>query len=85
MKVLRFTAEWCQPCKTLSVVLEDLSKEGIFVEKNLEVYDIEADEEITQKYRIRSVPTLILVEDDGKEIDRMVGLKSIEEIREFLE
>lgn len=85
MKVLRFTAEWCQPCKTLSVVLEDLSKEGIFVEKNLEVYDIEADEEITQKYRIRSVPTLILVEDDGKEVDRMVGLKSIEEIREFLE
>ena len=85
MKVLRFTAEWCQPCKTLSVVLEDLSKEGIFVEKNLEVYDIEADEEITQKYRIRSVPTPILVEDDGKEVDRMVGLKSIEEIREFLE
>ena len=56
-RILRFTASWCQPCKTLAANLER-------AELNLpiEVIDIDVNEYIANQYGIRSVPTLVMLD-----------------------
>lgn len=63
----RFTAAWCAPCKELQKTLESMN-----LDIPIDVIDIEKDFEETVKYKVRSVPTLILFEDDV-ELKRMSG------------
>lgn len=70
MEVLRFTASWCQPCKALAQQLEELG-----LDKEVTVVDIDEQSELAIKHGVRSVPTLVAL-DNGKEIKRMVGVKA---------
>ena len=70
MEVLRFTATWCQPCKALAQQLEELG-----LDKNVTVVDIDEQQDLAIQYGVRSVPTLIAV-DNNKEVKRMVGVKA---------
>ena len=70
MEVLRFTATWCQPCKALAQQLQELD-----LDKEVTVVDIDEQSDLAIKYGVRSVPTLVAV-DNGKEIKRMVGVKA---------
>lgn len=69
MRILKFYADWCNPCKALEVMLktENIEHENV---------NIESDEgsELSSKYKIRSIPTLVKVDDENKEIDKLVGL-----------
>ena len=76
-KIVRFTAEWCQPCKTLSKQLETME-----LNLPIDVIDIDKHHEIAIEYGIRSVPTLVLMEDN-QVISKIVGLKSTQEIKEW--
>jgi len=76
-KIIRFTAEWCQPCKTLSKQLETMD-----LNMPIDVIDIDKDPEIAIEYGIRSVPTLVLMEDNEVR-SKIVGLKAPHEIREW--
>ena len=67
MEVLRFTATWCQPCKALAQQLEELG-----LDKDVTVVDIDEQQDLAIQYGVRSVPTLIAV-DNNKEVKRMVG------------
>jgi thioredoxin 1 len=70
MQVLRFTATWCQPCKALAQQLEELG-----LDNEVTVVDIDEQSELAIKHGVRSVPTLVAL-DNGKEIKRMVGVKA---------
>lgn len=70
MEVLRFTASWCQPCKALAQQLEELG-----LDKDVTVVDIDERQDLAIQYGVRSVPTLIAV-DNNKEVKRMVGIKA---------
>lgn len=59
MQILKFSAEWCVPCKQLSKLLEKLDIDVI--EKDI---DLEENQDLLTKYKIRSVPTLVAVKDD---------------------
>ena len=76
-KIIRFTAEWCQPCKILSKQLETME-----LNMHIDVIDIDKDPEIAIEYGIRSVPTLVLMQDN-QVISKIVGLKAPHEIREW--
>ena len=67
-----FTATWCGPCKALAPIVEKVANE---YEGKVKVgkLDIDANGEITRKYGVRSVPT-VLVFQDGKKIAQHVGL-----------
>ena len=70
MEVLRFTASWCQPCKALAQQLEELG-----LDKEVTVIDIDEQSALAIQYGVRSVPTLVAV-DNNKEVKRMVGVKA---------
>jgi thioredoxin 1 len=62
--IVDFYAEWCGPCKMLSPVLEDLSKE---FDGKLRVYKIDTDKEpeVSGVFGIQSVPTLLFIPSKG--------------------
>ena len=80
MKVLKFYAEWCGPCKAMSKTLETHYKGDVPVED----IDIDKETELAVKYGIRSVPTCILVDENNAEIKRKVGMMLINEFNEFV-
>lgn len=69
MKLLFFHSSWCGPCKALTPIVEELKS-------TYDIWDIDVDEaEDTAlvKYKIRSIPVLILEDDQGKELWKHVG------------
>lgn len=76
-----FYADWCGPCRMLSPVVEEVAKET----EEVEFYKINVDhaEEVSRKYGVMSIPTLIIFQD-GKVVNNSVGLKSKNELKEFL-
>ena len=60
-KIIYFTAPWCGPCKALGPVMEKLSL-SIPIHK----VNIDTDMEKSTHYGVRSVPTLIKVDDQNK-------------------
>lgn len=74
--LLKFGAPWCGPCRMLNPVLDSLSTE-------IEIIDINIDEfeDVSNEYGIRSVPTLVFL-NDGIEQDRIVGNTNKEKILE---
>lgn len=81
MKTLKFYATWCGPCKAMSMVVES-AKDKL----PMPVEDIDIDEqfEIARKYNVRSVPTLVVVDDSGTEVKRAVGSMNEKQFIEFL-
>jgi thiol-disulfide isomerase/thioredoxin len=75
-KIYRFTASWCQPCKALSMNLEQAN-----LDIPIEVIDIDVFEDMAVEYAIRSVPTLVL--KDGSIEKRLVGVHSPNQIKEW--
>lgn len=81
VKVYDFWAEWCGPCRMMAPVVEELEKNVPVVRVN-----IETDETgLQQKFNVRSIPTLVLVDDNDRELRRTVGAVSFKELREQLQ
>ena len=69
MKYLYFSAAWCGPCKSLSPIMNEVSSH-IEVEK----IDVDLDYEKAQKYGVRNIPTVVLV-DGVTEVKRFIGVQ----------
>ena len=78
-RILKFYSTTCGPCKVMSKNMEGI--EGI------EEYDIYDDKnlDIVSKYKIRSVPTIIITDEDGELIKKFNGIVPIEDIKSALE
>lgn len=81
MKALKFYAEWCGPCKGLTMVVN-----GAKDKLPMPVENVNIDENVfmAQDFKVRSIPTMIVVDDQEKEIRRHVGLMNEEELLKFL-
>lgn len=77
--VLDFYATWCNPCKMLSKVLEDMTSDVRVYKVN-----IEENNELAQKYGVRGVPTLALIKD-GEVAQQKSGFMKESEITAFIE
>jgi len=78
-KVYKFSATWCGPCKMLTKTLSTIE-----TSVPVEEVDINANEELTQQFKIRGVPTLVMVNEDGVELKRKVGVMNPTELQEWI-
>jgi thioredoxin-like negative regulator of GroEL len=76
-RILRFTASWCGPCQGLAMNLETAS-----LDLPIEVIDIDAHNDVAQEYGIRSVPTLVML-DENTEIKRITGSRTVNQLQEW--
>jgi thioredoxin-like negative regulator of GroEL len=77
--VFYFTAEWCQPCKKVKPIVEDMKKEGF----QFQMIDADYEQLLVKQFKVSSIPTFILLED-GKELNRMSGAKTKKELEDFI-
>ena len=77
-RILRFTASWCGPCKSMAMNLETAN-----LGFPIEVVDIDAYPEVAAEYGIRSVPTLVLM-DENIQVDRIIGTKTVNQLQEWV-
>jgi len=81
-----FWAEWCGPCKMISPVLEEIAEEqaGKLQSGKLNIDD---NLEVTRRFDVMSIPTLILFKDGEPEV-RLIGAKPkgqlLQEIAQYL-
>jgi thioredoxin 1 len=79
MKVLKFSATWCGPCKMLARNLED-------VNTNIPIENIDIDEQqdVAIEYGVRGVPTMIMLDENNAEVKRLVGMQSLKVLEDWL-
>jgi thioredoxin 1 len=73
VKVKKFSATWCGPCRALAPVMNEIK--GQFSNVKFEEYDVEVAYNEATQYSIRSVPTVV-IERDGVEMKRFLGMQS---------
>ncbi|MDR1012588.1 MAG: thioredoxin [Coxiellaceae bacterium] len=77
-----FWAEWCGPCKMIIHIIDSVAKE--FVGKlKITKLDVDYNNQVSTKYNIRSIPTLILFKR-GKIIATKTGALTKSQLIDFI-
>lgn len=79
--LIDFYADWCNPCKVLSPIVEDVAKENPDIK--LVKIDVDTNENLAYEYRAYSIPTLVVIKN-GVEVNRSVGVIPKEDILELI-
>ena len=58
--LIDFHATWCGPCKQLSPIVQEVSKEMGDAVRVIKI-DVDKDQTVAQKYQIRGVPTMMIL------------------------
>lgn len=77
-----FYADWCGPCRMIAPIIEELSIE-MSGKAKIAKLDIEKAQEVTGKYGVTSIPTVIVFKD-GEEVKRVVGLRDKEALKSLI-
>lgn len=80
--VVDFFADWCMPCLMMAPVIEELAED--MKEIKFMKIDIDDNPELSQRYEIRSIPTLIFFKD-GKIVDKVIGGMDEDTLKEKIE
>lgn len=85
--LLRFSADWCPPCKVMDIrvwpnesIQSELASNYIAVSSDI---DEKANQILAAKYKINSVPALLLLDENGNELARG-GFMSPSQLKKFL-
>ena len=81
--VIDFWAEWCGPCRMIAPIVDELAAEyadRVVIGK----CDVEESDEITQKYGVRNIPTIIFLKN-GELVDKQVGACSKDALKAKIE
>jgi thioredoxin len=80
--IIKFSAEWCAPCKMLTPILEKLSEE---YDGKIDIYKVDVDEatELAQAFQIRSVPSMLFIPMEGQP-EMAMGALPPEEIKKAI-
>ena len=70
MKLIKFSAEWCGPCKAMNNVVNKVLVK--FPALEFEDIDVEDNINIAEYYNVKNLPTFVIVDND-KEIARTSG------------
>ena len=79
-----FFAPRCGPCQMMGPIIDELTEELKDQKVKIGKLDIDQNPEITKKYNVMSVPTLIIFQN-GEAKETMSGVQNKEELKEKLE
>jgi thiol-disulfide isomerase/thioredoxin len=77
--LLNFHAQWCGPCRTVRPAVEQLIRDGYPIKR----IDIDEDSELPRRYRVKGVPTFIVIDRAGQELGRISGPRSASDLARF--
>lgn len=80
-KVLKFFSPTCGPCKVMSKLLDTL--EGVEV-KSIDITE-EDNQELLDDWNVRTIPTIVVLDDNDKFIKKFSGIVTIDKIKEVLQ
>ena len=66
--ILQASAKWCNPCQQAKRYIKSIGAED-----KIASIDVEEHEALVGEYKIRNLPTFILLDFDGKEVERFTG------------
>jgi len=80
--LIDFFATWCQPCKILMPIVEELALER----DDVDFYKIDVDQhrEVAIGEKVSSIPTLVLYRK-GERLDSLTGVRTKQQLLEWLE
>ena len=81
--IVDFWAPWCEPCKQITPILEQLINQYQGKAKLVKI-NIDENQQLAQQLNIQSIPT-VMAFYEGQPINGFAGAKSAEEIKAFLE
>lgn len=67
-KLLYFTAEWCGPCTYVKPQMQELAKQ-----LPISFIDVDTNSATTEKYNVKNIPCVILIDHSGVSLGRLVG------------
>ncbi|CAB4159883.1 thioredoxin [uncultured Caudovirales phage] len=67
-KILYFTATWCGPCTYVKPQLQEASNQI-----PISFIDVDSNTTTTEKYNIKNIPAVVLIDNNGRELGRLVG------------
>ena len=83
MKLLKFYADWCAPCKNMTRLMESMGDKITVPVESIDI-DNEDNAGVVKKYGVRTIPMFVLLNNDGVEIKRNVGSMDEKKLLEFL-
>ena len=72
-KVLKMSATWCMPCKVYSKTFNEVKNEEKYKDIIFEEIDVEENEELADKYKVRAVPTTIILDENENILSTFSG------------
>ena len=82
MKIIKINAMWCPGCLISKSIWNDIEQE--FPNHEYVNLDYDLDEELVEKYNVGEILPVVIIEDEDKEIKRIIGEKTKKEILERL-
>lgn len=82
-KLVIISAVWCPYCLILNKHLKKIQEE----QNNLEIIklDYDLDDEKVEKYNVSNKLPVMIIEENNKEIARLVGERTYNEINNFIQ
>lgn len=70
LAVVKFSAQWCGPCRQMEKIIENIENEGT----NVKFYNVDVDElpELAEEHEIMSIPVLLFYKG-SLQVDRTLG------------
>lgn len=81
--LIDFYADWCGPCKQMNPILEELDEERD--EVDIRKVDVDDEQDVANEYDVRSLPTIVILDDDDTPVERFVGVTQKDELAAALD
>ena len=82
IKLVRISAVWCPACLIMRPRFQEIEK--IFPDFEHLEYDYDLEEEIIKKYQVGDILPVLILLDNNKEVTRLIGEKTVQEIESKL-
>lgn len=83
MKFIKINAVWCPACIVTNKIWKDIKNDYSDIE--IEELDFDFDEEEVEKYNVGEILPVVIFMNEDKEVERLIGEKTREEIYDFVE